>query len=72
MSLLHIIYYVRVAWSNQFDKEADGHNGAVAYLTVPPAIGAVTFVLGAVFALKAVCNWRMSGAVPGGAAPLPA
>jgi len=54
---------------NESDEEADGHNDAMAFLTIPPILGAVTCLLGAVFAIKAVCNWASSGA-PHGSMPV--
>lgn len=62
---------IRFTWSDQFDSGHDDHDAWVAFLTVPSAIGAVTCTLGAAFALKAVCNWKLSGAVISGAVPLP-
>lgn len=59
----------RISLGNESDEEADGHNDAMAFLTIPPILGAVTCLLGAVFAIKAVCNWASSGA-PHGSMPV--
>lgn len=69
---LHYFFALfRLALADQYDSAQDGHGSAVAFLTVPSAIGAATSAIGAVFACKAVGNWSQSGAMVNGASPLP-
>lgn len=46
--------------SNANDDDGGQHN--LAWLALPPAICAVTLVVGSAFAFKSICKWDQSGA----------
>lgn len=56
------IAIVQILNDSAEDDYGDVPLGWSVALTVPPALGAVSFLVGAVFAFKAVCNWEQSGA----------
>eukprot|EP00752_Nemacystus_decipiens_P010195 g9085.t1 len=64
-----IIVVTWVTFADQFNSADEDHDSAVAFLTVPSSIGAITFAAGAVFACKAFGKWEQSGAMINGASP---
>eukprot|EP00903_Cladosiphon_okamuranus_P020296 g18625.t1 len=44
------------------DDDIDGWDGNVRWAALPPALGALAFLVGCVYSFLAVRNWQVSGA----------
>ncbi|CAM9668235.1 unnamed protein product [Scytosiphon promiscuus] len=62
LASLGLLSVLLVEYNDDEDEFDDLSTGFIIFMLVPPALGALCFLLGSVFAFKASCAWEKSGA----------